>query len=693
MYAIVLHVFIIDLLLYNSVRMEDLQKQENGGVEAEVRTREGEPAEVEEVGDENKQRGNWSHPLDFVLSCLGLAVGLGNVWRFPFLCYRNGGGAFLIPYFLSLAFAGMPLVFMEINFGQYCSLGLMTCWRALPILKGLSYGQFLVCFYLTISYGVVITYTFYYFFISFTSSLPWIGCGKPWNTPMCSDLVVNCLSAGGVITSDNDCLPLTNLTDNELADLNITVLDSGNFSLTKYTDPLKAMRKSPSEEYWIRAVVQESASMNETGSIIWQLLLCLMISYLVVFLCQVKGIKSIGKVVYFTATFPYVVLVILLVRGLTLPGSEKGVYFFITPHWEYIIKPKVWLDAVVQIFYSLSVGTGGLHTLASYNKFHNNSYRDTMIVTLLNSATSLLAGFAIFSILGYMAHVQGKEVSEVARQGFGLAFVAYPEAVSRMPAAPLWSIMFFFMLITLGLDSQFVGVERLTTGLVDEFPNIFPPHRKTYVTLGMCLVLFLCSLSCITQTGPYWMSLLDNYGANFAMVLFAFLITAGLSWGYGVRRFMNDIRTMIGDRFVDALHFKWWLLNWVFLTPASMAIVLVFNWVSWTEPEYNGEYPPWAKAIGWIIMITTLVGIPGRVVFDLLREKGSLMDRLRIITSPLDSWGPALTQHREEAADVHRRHGTTMGGVVRPDDMLEMNANPRISKYAALNKEELEATV
>ncbi|XP_022094677.1 sodium- and chloride-dependent neutral and basic amino acid transporter B(0+)-like [Acanthaster planci] len=642
-------------------------------------------------GDENKERGNWSHPLDFVLSCLGMAVGLGNLWRFPFLCYRNGGGAFLIPYFLSLAFAGMPMFFMEINFGQYCSLGPLTCWRAFPILKGLSYGQFIVCFYITITYGVVITYTVYYFFISFTSSLPWAGCGQPWNTPMCSDIVTDCFQAGGVITFDNECVALTNLTEFELDDLNITTSGPGNFSLANYTDPWKAMRKSPSEEYWMRAVTQESPSINETGTIVWQLLLCLIFTYVLLFLCLMKGVKSIGKVVYFTAIFPYVVLIILLIRGLTLPGSGQGVYFFIKPRWEYLVKPEVWLDAVVQIFYSLSVATGGLHTLASYNKFHNNTLRDTLIVTIMNSVTSILAGFVIFSILGYMAHVQGKDVSEVARPGFGLAFVAYPEAVARMPAAPFWSILFFFMLITLGLDSMFVDLERLATGLVDEYPRLFPTRRKSYVTLGICVVLVLCSLICITEAGPYWISLLDTYGTNAAMVLFAFLLTGGLSWGYGVRRFINDIRTMIGDRYVDTLYFKWWPLNWVVLTPVSMGVILVVSWVTWTEPEYNDKlYPPWARALGWLILITTLIGIPGQVVFELIRRKGSFLERLRIITAPLESWGPALIQHREEAVQVHRRHGTTMGGVVCP---AEVDANPRIAEYAVVSKDEMEATV
>uniref|UniRef100_K1QL48 Sodium-and chloride-dependent glycine transporter 2 n=1 Tax=Magallana gigas TaxID=29159 RepID=K1QL48_MAGGI len=87
-------------------------------------------------GDENHERGNWSRKLDFVLSCLSYAVGLGNVWRFPYVCYRNGAGAFLIPFVIMLFITGIPLVFMELSLGQYASAGVVRVWRASPIFQG-----------------------------------------------------------------------------------------------------------------------------------------------------------------------------------------------------------------------------------------------------------------------------------------------------------------------------------------------------------------------------------------------------------------------------------------------------------------------------------------------------------------------------------------------------------------------------
>ncbi|XP_072015113.1 sodium- and chloride-dependent glycine transporter 1-like [Amphiura filiformis] len=654
-----------------------------------------EAGEVEKPSDENKDRGNWGSPIEFVLAALGNVVGLGNVWRFPYLAYRNGGGAFLIPYGIMLALAGLPLFFLEIAHGQYCSEGTVTCWRVMPLIRGVSFGQILTGTYISISYNVVIMYALYYLFASFTSVLPWVGCNHSFNTALCSELPKNCLAVGGIITMNSSCVPLQNLTDDQLDMYNVTydansindteTVDGYNISL--YKDPLAADRMPPSEEYWRFEVLQESDSINETGGLVWQLALCLILAWIVVYICMIRGIHSIGKVVYFTATFPYVILVILFIRGLTLPGALKGIKFFLEPRWHHVLKAQVWLDAAVQIFYSLGVAAGAQVTMASYNKFHHNCYRDTLVIAIMNSLTSIFAGFVIFSIIGFMAESTGKDVENVVSQGFGLAFVAYPEAVARMPAGPFWSICFFFMLIILGLDSQFVGLEILITGVTDMFPRL--RRYKQHVTASYCGVLCILGFTCVTRAGGYWMALIDQYSVNFHRLVFALAECAGLCWLYGPRRFINDIRAMIGDRIVDSKGFRFWPLTWCVITPGLMLIILAFNFVSWTEPQYNDTpFPDWAVAIGWMIMLSSLLVIPADWTYLLWTTPGTYKERFRALLRPLPSWGPALLHHRQEAFEVHRNHGTDFGGQVdyfKQSEKLKNGQEPAPHELVDLN--------
>ncbi|XP_030428330.1 sodium- and chloride-dependent glycine transporter 1 isoform X1 [Gopherus evgoodei] len=576
--------------------------EQNGAVPGEVTKR-----------DENVKRGNWTNQIEFVLTSVGYAVGLGNVWRFPYLCYRNGGGAFMFPYFIMLVFCGIPLFFMELSFGQFASQGCLGVWRISPMFKGVGYGMMVVSTYIGIYYNVVICLAFYYFFSSMTRVLPWTYCTNPWNTPDCT----------GVLDATNgSTAPLLNLTQ-----------------LLNHT--LK--RTSPSEEYWRRYVLKLSDDIGNLGEVRLPLLGCLGISWVVVFLCLFKGVKSSGKVVYFTATFPYVVLTILFVRGITLEGAVTGIMYYLTPQWDKILDAKVWGDAASQIFYSLGCAWGGLITMASYNKFHNNCYRDSIIISITNCATSVYAGFVIFSILGFMAQHLGVDVSQVADHGPGLAFVAYPEALTLLPISPLWSVLFFFMLILLGLGTQFCLLETLVTAIVDEVGNDWIIRRKTFVTLGMAAVGFLLGIPLTTQAGIYWLLLMDNYAASFSLVIISCIMCVSIMYIYGHQNYFKDIEMMLG--FPPPVFFQ---ICWRFFSPTIIFFILVFTVIQYRPIAYNTYvYPPWAISIGFLMALSSVLCIPLYAVYKLCRVEGdTLLQRLKNATKPSQDWGPALAEHR-----------------------------------------------
>jgi solute carrier family 6 amino acid transporter-like protein 5/7/9/14 len=110
------------------------------------------------------------------------------------------------------------------------------------------------------------------------------------------------------------------------------------------------------------------------------MVICLFVAWTVSALCLLKGVKSVGKIVYFTATFPYFVLTAFLIRALMLPGSYMGLQFYVTPQWDRLLSPRVWGDASSQIFYSFSLAVGSLVTLSSYNKVNISIHYLNLII-------------------------------------------------------------------------------------------------------------------------------------------------------------------------------------------------------------------------------------------------------------------------------------------------------------------------
>ncbi|XP_053406577.1 sodium- and chloride-dependent taurine transporter-like [Mercenaria mercenaria] len=450
------------------------------------------------------KRDQWSRKLDFILACVGCAVGLGNIWRFPYLCYKNGGGAFLIPYIVCLVTCGIPVFMLELGLGQFMSIGSVETWaRLVPAFKGIGVACCVASFQMNIYYIVMLAWAGYFLVMSFSATLPWSHCNNEWNTD-------RCFSQQSVQSNTNASTIVRNVS-------------TGNRTIDSAV------------EFWEKKVLRISKGIDDPGSIVWELAVSLFVVWVLVYLCVCRGVRVSGKVVYFTALFPYVVITILLIRGVTLDGAGDGIYFYLKPDFSRLLDPQVWIDSGTQVFYSYVIANGVLITLGSYNKFNNNFYRDCFLVSSINSCTSFYGGFAVFSVLGFMAKEQNVTVGEVVSSGPGLAFIAYPKAITQMPLAPAWAVLFFIMILLLGFDSQFVCVEAFLAPIIDAFPQyLYNKRNRMIFTAIFVVVCYIPALSMVTEGGMYVFQVFDYYCASgFVLLWICFFEAIVVSWVYG----------------------------------------------------------------------------------------------------------------------------------------------------------------
>lgn len=590
----------------------------NPGLESRIPSYEDlEKMETEEAGD----RPKWDNKAQYILTCVGFCIGIGNVWRFPYLCQSHGGGAFLIPYLILLVLEGMPLLLLEFAIGQRLRKGSVGVWRAIsPYLTGIGIASMLVSLLIGLYYNTLIAWIMWYFFNSFQSPLPWTQC--PLNE-----------NGTGFIP--------------------------------------ECQESSTVDYFFYRVSLNSSTSISNSEGIHWPMVVCLLAAWTVICICYIRGISTSGKAVYVTAILPYIVLAIFLVRGLTLKGAMSGIKFLFTPDVDELMKPTTWLDAGAQVFYAFSIAWGGLISFSSYNPVHNNCMQDAVILSAITGLTSIYAATVTYTIIGFRATekydncinnnimilsntfelpednitesnfeavfnhlnssypdiIPGLDIKTCDIQkllsegveGTGLAFIVFTEAITKMPGSPMWSVLFFVMLLCLGLSTLFGNIEGVVVPLKDlrMLPKNWPQEALTGIT---CAVAFIISLLFAQDTGLYWVTVFDNFAGSVPLLTIGLFEMIAVVYIYGIDRFNEDLEFMIGHK-----PSIFWQVSWRFISPLIVLVILVFYLVTQAQEELtylvwdpNSEgfpvmssvpYPSWINAV-----IFVLAGIPSLVV-------------------------------------------------------------------------------
>ena len=189
-----------------------------------------------------------------------------------------------------------------------------------------------------------------------------------------------------------------------------TILGSKNVSLSFAIE-------TPTAHYFYDRVLQISSGIDDLGTVQWELMLCLLLVWILIAAVLIKGIAILGKISYITAILPYILITALIIQCCILDGAVDGITFYFKPNFSKLADIKIWIDAAVQIFWSLAVCSGVVISMSSYNNFSNNCIRDAVMIAVINCSTSIYAGVAVFAILGYMAKLNDTSVEKIATQG------------------------------------------------------------------------------------------------------------------------------------------------------------------------------------------------------------------------------------------------------------------------------------
>ena len=474
-------------------------------------------------------REQWNSRTAFIMAAIGSAVGLGNVWRFPYVAYTSGGGAFLIPYFVALFTAGVPMLILEMGLGQRMQRGVPLAYGAInKKLQWFGWWAAGLSAAIVIYYCTILAWSWVYL---------WHSLGMNWG--------------------DNP------------------------------------------ELFFNESVLHKSGGPGEVGWPVWPLVIGMALTWLTIYLILRKGVRNVSKVVMVTVPLPTILLGVILIRGLTLPGSMDGIRYYLTPDFSQLKNPQIWLRAYGQVFFSLSLASGVMIGYGSYLGKKAEITNSALITGLADCGTSFFAGFAVFSILGYLANVQGVAVPEVTDSGTGLAFVTFPMAISKLPFLNnIFGVIFFVMLLTLGIDSAFALQEAFTTGFNDKWSIGAEKLARIFV-----LVAFPVSLIFVTRGGFYWFDIVDKWVCDFGLVISGLIQCIIIGYIYNIEDFRGHLNTHSEIRLG-----KWWIWTLRYFTPAVLLVILSVNLYKDIKEGYE-DYPRWATLIGgwgsvliWVVL-------------------------------------------------------------------------------------------
>lgn len=477
-----------------------------------------------------ERRDQWGSKLGFIMAAIGSAIGLGNIWRYPYVVYDNGGGAFLLPYFIAIATAGIPILILEYALGNRYRGSAPVAYRSLSQRwEWLGWWQAAVTFVIGTYYMVIIGWVLAYVYFSF---------GTQWGS------------------------------------------DTEGFFLGNFL--------GVSDSFW------------SVGGIQLKVLIPFVIAWAIVYWLMVRGVSR-GIELSARVLIPLMALMMLIIviRGITLPGASEGLNVLLTPDFGALADPGVWIAAYGQVFFSIGVAFSIMIAYASYLPRRVELSNSSFIVALSNSGFEFFAALGVFSVLGFLAVQQNTEVNEVATEGVGLAFIAFPQIINQLPALQsFFGFLFFGALLFAGLTSAVSILEVGVIALRDKFG--LSRSRSVNVVCGLA---FLIGLIYITKGGLYYLDTVDHFLNNYGLVLSGLVEVILVAW---VVRQLRNLQQFVNEDSYIRLG-NWWIFSLSLITPIILVVITAFNIYNEFTNPYEGYPASGLILLGGGAVVTAIV--------------------------------------------------------------------------------------
>ncbi len=336
-------------------------------------------------------------------------------------------------------------------------------------------------------------------------------------------------------------------------------------------------------------------------------LVAILIAWALIYYCIRNGAHSVSKVVKFTVFAPVAIMVIMAIKGLTMPGAGAAMQKLFIPDFAALAQSNLWVDAIGQVFYSLSIMMAIMFAYGSYLDDSANIAVDAVIIAFSDMAISVLAGVVMFSTMGGVGMLDNMSAS-----GIATAFKIYPMAIVSMTNIgwfnALFGALFYLCLATLAIDSAFSIVEGVSSAVSDKF-GLHP--KKT--TIAICIIAGLISFIFATGAGVAWLDIVDNWTNQYNMLIVGILEALAVGWFFKTSKVLDEVNR-------NTIKYKmpgWWFNASIkVIAPVLLTVLLVWNLRSYFtafDPETGaflgyGGYPMYAQIIGgWAVTAFSII--------------------------------------------------------------------------------------